>query len=463
MNTANIEIPEGWYTLISTGARVRAVPSPAAVVSASPNGVSVSGAAPGRVAVTIEVAYRPPTDHIPRGWSLEASGTFDAVAPLRVETPDGLVHEEFTDLAQIILPSEITYRMFRRFREDTGLEQHLFELTPAMKLDAQGRLAQIEAAEPAATDSVDAGRWHVACPTSTPGQSVATSGQEASRDEALHAIVETGLSLLRRETPDASRLSPIFVALDSEFAWVRGFGDPMASKADLTQLILDAIDGERRNAVDRAATAATRATRPPVRYPTPSSSVTQQWGRIAAWFEKTVPSYVITGADEERIAEVQNRTGVEWPDELIELFRCVDGLPREPWMALFPQYELFGLDAMLQDRAMMTEIWQRGDAENDPTRVIERTAGKAAWTFLDEFIPIAGLDGYFLVVDTRPGELNGCITVFDKVNSDDAGPQWNSISALLADLADSLETGAPFDSGWRPGIVDGRLEWAHHG
>ena len=131
VNTANIAVPEGWYTLVSTGERVRAVPSPVSVVSvvsASPTGVSVSASSPGQVAVTIDMAYRPPTDHVPKGWTLEASGTFDAVAPLRVETPDGVVHAEFVDLAQIILPSKVTYRMFRRFREDTGLEQHLFEL-----------------------------------------------------------------------------------------------------------------------------------------------------------------------------------------------------------------------------------------------------------------------------------------------------------------------------------------------
>lgn len=91
--------------------------------------------------------------------------------------------------------------------------------------------------------------------------------------------------------------------------------------------------------------------------------------------------------------------------------------------------------------------------------MIFTTAGEAAWTFLDEFIPIAGMDGYFLFVDTRPGELSGCVTVFDKVDSDDAGPQWHSISALLDDLATSLETGTPFDGGWRHAVVEGRLQW----
>lgn len=459
MNTAIVDVPDGWYSLVSTGHQVHAVPDPASVVAASDIGVNVSAARPGQVAVSIDLAYRPPTDHVPNGWTLESSGTFIAAALLRVETPDGIVHDEFADLSQIILPSEIAYRMFRRFREDTGLEQHLFELTPAMILDPQGRPARINVPAYAAPDpDVDTG-WQVACPTSTPGASVLVSGQEANRAEALRVLVDAGLRLLQRETPDASPLSPIFVCLGAEFAWVRGFGDRALSKADLAQVVLDGIEGERHQTIERMAAAATRASRPPVRHATEPSSVVQQWNRIAAWFDRNVPDYVIIGADETRIADVQRRTGVEWPSELVELFRCVDGLPREPWMALFPKYELFGLDAMLDERERMTDIWQSGDAENDPDRVISETAGEAAWTFLDEFIPIAGLDGYFLFVDTRPGELYGCVTTFDKVDSDDAGPQWLSISALLDDLATSLETGTPFDGRWRHEIVEGHLQW----
>ncbi|MCZ4518033.1 SMI1/KNR4 family protein [Rhodococcus ruber] len=459
MNTANIAVPDGWYTLVSTGYEAHGVPSPTSVVAASDFGVNVSAARPGQVSVTIEVAYRPPTDHVPKGWTLEASGTFVAATLLRVETPDGIVHDEFPDFAQIILPSEMTYRMFRRFRDDTGLEQHLFELTPAMILDAKGRPARFETTQHAQPDPDDVTRWEVACPTSTPGASVMINGVGTDRAEALRAVVDNGVSLLHRESPDAGPLSPVFVALGGEFAWVRGFGDSTLSKSDLAQLVLDGIAGERRSAVERAAAFSTRASRPPVKYSTQPSSVTEQWNRVADWFDANLPNYVISGADETRIADAQRRTGVEWPSELIELFRCVDGLPRTPWMAMFPKYELFGLDAMLDDREMMTDIWQTGDAENDPDRVISTTAGEAAWTFVDEFIPIAGMDGYFLFVDTRPGELNGCVTVFDKVNSDDAGPQWLSISALLDDLATSLETGTPFDGGWNHAVVDGRLEW----
>jgi hypothetical protein len=241
VNTANIHVPDGWYSLVSTGHHVHAVPDPESVVAASEIGVNVCAARPGQVAVTIDLAYRPPTDHVPRGWTLAASGTFIAATLLRIETPDGVVHDEFGGLAQIILPSEITYRMFRRFRDDTGLEQHLFELTPAMMLDPQGRPARIDVPEHGELNPDDNTGWQVACPTSTPGSSVLDSGREANRAEALRALVDAGLSLTQRETPDAGPLSPIFVCLGAEFAWVKGFGDPALSKSDLAQVVLDGV------------------------------------------------------------------------------------------------------------------------------------------------------------------------------------------------------------------------------
>ncbi|MFC8933840.1 hypothetical protein ACFT1A_17345 [Rhodococcus sp. NPDC057135] len=60
-----------------------------------------------------------------------------------------------------------------------------------------------------------------------------------------------------------------------------------------------------------------------------------------------------------------------------------------------------------------------------------------------------------MFVDTGPGDLYGCVTEFDNFAADDAGPRWVSLSAMLADLADSLETGSTFDEYWKPKVVDG--------
>ncbi len=120
--------------------------------------------------------------------------------------------------------------------------------------------------------------------------------------------------------------------------------------------------------------------------------------------------------------------------------------------------EMFSLERAVEERAMELEVWGEFDEEMgapDP----DTSAGEIAGTYLPEFVPFAGLDGYLLVVDARPGPLHGCVTAFGKVDCDDEGPSWVSVSAMLTDLADSLETGAEFDTRWTPAVVDGRLEW----
>ena len=121
---------------------------------------------------------------------------------------------------------------------------------------------------------------------------------------------------------------------------------------------------------------------------------------------------------------------------------------------------LLPLAEVAESHSMMVEI-SRGIADEfgDGHSSAATLAGVGAgWTFRPEFVPFAGIDGYWLVVDTRPGNLHGCITKFDKYEGDE-GPQWNSISAMLTDLADSLETGRRFARWWRPRVTDGELSW----
>lgn len=50
---------------------------------------------------------------------------------------------------------------------------------------------------------------------------------------------------------------------------------------------------------------------------------------------------------------------------------------------------------------------------------------------------------------------------FDSESADNRGPQWISLSAMLADLADALETGSKLAEVWSPSIVNGQLEWTY--
>ncbi|MFE1592384.1 hypothetical protein [Nocardia sp. NPDC058705] len=76
-------------------------------------------------------------------------------------------------------------------------------------------------------------------------------------------------------------------------------------------------------------------------------------------------------------------------------------------------------------------------------------------------LPVHELFDLDRVVQERQLELD-VWGEFDKVGADDAGPRWASLSAMLADLAHSLETGTPFDQHWTPAVESGELNWQFH-
>ncbi|WP_305095155.1 SMI1/KNR4 family protein [Prescottella sp. R16] len=193
---------------------------------------------------------------------------------------------------------------------------------------------------------------------------------------------------------------------------------------------------------------------------TPAGSVSDQWERISRWLRTNIDGVEFSGAPRTDIDAAITATGVAWPDELVEFFGLANGLPDGDHVQLLPRHQLLPLDRVIDERAMELDIWGEFDEDfgaPDP----DSAAGSGAGTYHPAFVPFAGLDGYLLVVDTRPGPLHGCVTEFEKVDTDDVGPRWASLSAMLTDLANSFESGAPFDGGWVPSVVDGRLEWEY--
>ncbi|MDI9894276.1 hypothetical protein QM797_06010 [Rhodococcus sp. IEGM 1381] len=191
---------------------------------------------------------------------------------------------------------------------------------------------------------------------------------------------------------------------------------------------------------------------------TASRSVDEQWGRISHWLRGNLSSVSIAGATEEQITDAMRATGGLWPEELTSFFRLVNGFPRESWVSMFPMHELFDLDRAVSERQLELNIWGEIDAEMGAEPQTDTSAGDYVGTYLPHFLPFAGADGYLLFVDARPGPLQGCVTEFQKVDADGAGPKWPSLSAMLTDLADSLENGTVFD-GQTPFVVNGQLRW----
>ncbi|MET9230814.1 SMI1/KNR4 family protein [Lentzea sp. NPDC003310] len=99
-------------------------------------------------------------------------------------------------------------------------------------------------------------------------------------------------------------------------------------------------------------------------------------------------------------------------------------------------------------------------------------AGATSGVFLPEFVPIAADDmGDYLFVDERPGPESGCVRAWDVDEGSRLPSLWPSLTAMLTDIADSLDTGAPALRGhadaakffttsvYVPEVRDGRLGW----
>lgn len=293
--------------------------------------------------------------------------------------------------------------------------------------------------------------WSVARPSRTLGDVLVLDGYVDGDDAAVAQIVEAGTQLMSA-SEGAQPL--IWATLGCANTLVDGFADPSTDRDALTTEI-------RRNIAKEQERQRTAGVTPRVRHrPPATTTVRDQWTRIADWIDSHVPGMSITGASRDDIDAAIKATGQVWPDDLIELFTHINGIPDEPWMALLPRHVFLTLDQLVEERAMMIRIWEEGavvyELDPDPVALY---AGEEAWTFIPGFVPFAGLDSNYLCVDTRPGPLFGCVTGFDKSGADEMGPLWASITDMLEELADGLTTERDFDEGWQPVIADDTVEW----
>ncbi|MFD3425930.1 SMI1/KNR4 family protein [Nocardia fluminea] len=132
--------------------------------------------------------------------------------------------------------------------------------------------------------------------------------------------------------------------------------------------------------------------------------------------------------------------------------------------SLMPGYDLLNRSRSDQIRTLWLDIGadQRERipgfaAEFDPAALSAEPAGTACELFLPEFIPIADRDGTTLFVDTRKGELSGCVGEYTAEGASE-GWLWPSITDMFGALADSLEAESVFMN-YRPMVRDRTLAW----
>ena len=160
------------------------------------------------------------------------------------------------------------------------------------------------------------------------------------------------------------------------------------------------------------------------------------------------------------MAAAEAASGCEWPEDLRRWYRLHDGCREYPYSVLLAPWMPLPLAGIVK------EVRHQADLLADLARMpwadpeaLERSrtapAGVVPVGFLSSFIPIAvDLQGGILYVDTRPGRWSGCVTE----SNDGSGRRWDSVTEMLAEIADVLEEGGV--SGYcRRMTVSGWLEW----
>lgn len=196
------------------------------------------------------------------------------------------------------------------------------------------------------------------------------------------------------------------------------------------------------------------------------SEVEQAWDRIVAWCEYRAPrtaQLIRPPAPAAELAQAETSTGGHWPEELREWYRLQDGVDQGPASYLFPGYAPLSLAELVRTwtmyREVMTSLVADGTLPDAVGELERQEAGEVAWMFLPSYVPIASTNAATDVfVDLRPGARSGCVREYLREDADRRGVRWDSVGAMLADVADSLERRRRTDH-WLPAIEDGRLDW----
>lgn len=196
------------------------------------------------------------------------------------------------------------------------------------------------------------------------------------------------------------------------------------------------------------------------------SSVARQWARLSPLLTANL-GVEYFGADDQTIADVEAAT-CSWSDEVRELYRCVErASDRRGMLLLPPQFELMSLSQVEKQHAFW-DHFNKTPAYGLPIDLdveMAKPSGSASGAMLPGFIPFANQDADTLFVDTRSGPLHGCVNLWPDADVARQPPIWRSLSAMLEDLAFSLERNTPMAmrlSLWhrfQPYVESDRLVW----
>lgn len=165
-----------------------------------------------------------------------------------------------------------------------------------------------------------------------------------------------------------------------------------------------------------------------------TTPVRQSWERITNWLRTNASAtshYISPPASD--IDTAATGFAIALPDDLKTWWNLTNGTSSAE---LIPP---FFAALSIQDSQVARARLLNNDAQDELG-----AAGDSSGTFLQEFIPIAADgSGDFLFVDLRPGEATGCVRRWSGDEGSLTPTYWPSLRDLLADIANSLETGQP--------------------
>lgn len=194
--------------------------------------------------------------------------------------------------------------------------------------------------------------------------------------------------------------------------------------------------------------------------------VAESFREILRWCQANAPATAdalrppATGDDIS--AAERATTGISWPLPLRELYLQADGSSGGRAFLYVHGYAIT-LGEVVAEYGALTEFWMSRE-ETDEIRQIAREngngqAGETAASWLPEFIPLApDGGGSYLFVDTREGPQRGCVRLWEHVERD-GPPIWDSIEAMLDEIANALTDDADLFDEYPTVGEDQRLMW----
>lgn len=188
--------------------------------------------------------------------------------------------------------------------------------------------------------------------------------------------------------------------------------------------------------------------------------VTELWAEIVGWLTEHAP--VTAAALREPgsapdLLEVEAEFEVRLPAELRALWTCCAGTDAGVLADVLPPfYTPYGaaeaLEAWREHRKGWTRQWDRPSGDY--------YAGSPGAGYHPAWIPIAG-DGFAdeLLVDLRPGVLQGCVLEWEQESTRARSPEWRGVEDMLSAVRRALTDGVPAGYSYPTVTEDGRLDW----